>query len=88
MCQCQDRFRSFAAPFARDDGSRAVLSDGLLLLVHDLADEAVDVLAALGLAQRRRRSRRVKPFIWLPSPLMGLTIHIGAQLHGEPKGGF
>ena len=28
----------------------------------------------------------VKPTIWLPSPPMGLTIHTGAQLHGEPRG--
>ena len=28
----------------------------------------------------------VKPTIWLPSPPIGLTIHIGAQLHGEPRG--
>jgi hypothetical protein len=28
----------------------------------------------------------VKVTIWLPSPLMGLTIHIGAQVHGEPRG--
>ena len=28
----------------------------------------------------------VKPTIWLPSPPIGLTIHTGAQRHGEPKG--
>ena len=28
----------------------------------------------------------VKPTIWVPSPPIGLTIHIGAQLHGEPRG--
>ena len=28
----------------------------------------------------------VKPTIWLPSPPMGLIIHIGAQVHGEPRG--
>ena len=28
----------------------------------------------------------VKVTIWLPSPPMGLTIHIGAQVHGEPRG--
>ena len=28
----------------------------------------------------------VKPTIWLPSPPIGLTIHTGAQLHGEPRG--
>ena len=27
----------------------------------------------------------VKPTIWAPSPPMGLTIHVGAQLHGEPR---
>ena len=27
-----------------------------------------------------------KVTIWLPSPPMGLTIHIGAQLHGELRG--
>ena len=27
-----------------------------------------------------------KATIWLPSPPMGLAIHIGAQLHGEPRG--
>ena len=27
-----------------------------------------------------------KATIWLPSPPMGLTIHIGAQVHGEPRG--
>ena len=27
----------------------------------------------------------VKPTIWLPSPPMGLTIHAGAQLQGEPR---
>ena len=28
----------------------------------------------------------VKATIWLPSPPIGLTIHIGAQVHGEPRG--
>ena len=28
----------------------------------------------------------VKPTIWLPSPPISLTIHTGAQLHGEPRG--
>ena len=28
----------------------------------------------------------VKVIIWLPSPPMGLTIHVGAQVHGEPRG--
>ena len=28
----------------------------------------------------------VKATIRVPSLLMGLTIHIGAQLHGEPRG--
>ena len=27
-----------------------------------------------------------KATIWIPSPPMGLTIHIGAQLHGELRG--
>ena len=32
----------------------------------------------------------VEATIWLPSPPIGLTIHIGAQVHGElnPKGGM
>ena len=28
----------------------------------------------------------VKPTIWLPSPPMGLTMHIGAHNHGELRG--
>ena len=28
----------------------------------------------------------VKATIWLPSPPIGLTIHIGAQVHGELRG--
>ena len=28
----------------------------------------------------------VKPTIWLPSPPIGLIIHKGFQLHGEPRG--
>ena len=28
----------------------------------------------------------VKATIWAPSPPMGLTIHVGAQLHGERRG--
>ena len=28
----------------------------------------------------------VKATEWLPSPPIGLTIHTGAQLHGEPRG--
>ena len=28
----------------------------------------------------------VEATIWLPSPPIGLTIHIGAQVHGEPRG--
>ena len=40
----------------------------------------------VGVCYISRTRSWVKPTIWLPSPSMGLTIHIGAQLHGELRG--
>ena len=40
----------------------------------------------VGVCYISRTRSWVKPTIWLPSPPMGLTIHIGAQLHGELRG--
>ena len=40
----------------------------------------------VGVCYISRTRSWVKPTIWLPSPPMGLTIHIGAQDHGEPRG--
>ena len=40
----------------------------------------------VGVCYISRTRSGVKPTIWLPSPPMGLTMHIGAQLHGELRG--
>ena len=71
----------------RDGAGSEVLSHRLTSLLPSLGVRQTGPSAVKVSMYYISRTRSwAKPTIWLPSPPIGLIIHTGAQLHGEPRG--